>query len=209
MEVKVKNKGGRPLGSTPGHKVGNALEATKTAMDNITDLVEKMSDRQRRAYSALATGMDPLEACLVSGIEDFGIVKIVYDKNHKPVEIANVTIDNVHDLDAASYQRLLNIANAIVKDLLNKGQSVEEYFVDVRKLLKIVAPEAFKSIADIAQFGAKDADRLNAAKDILDRSGYTAETAPKKDAPMPVMIQINFDKKPVSEIKPEVKYVEG
>jgi hypothetical protein len=189
------------------YKVVKAMSLAKGAIQELQEVFELMSDRQRKIFVSLAKGYDSLKAFLDAGIrEQFGIVKIVYDKEEKPVYIDKVTLDNVDKLNAASYQRLLNITDAALKDVI-KDYRPEDFIVDVRKLFKLVAPDALNTLTEIAtNKSEKASDRISAAKDLLDRAGYKEEV--KKDIFMPVQVNIlmNEQAKPMEVTK--ISYAE-
>lgn len=188
------------------HKIPQAMALTKSAVDNLTVVLEKMSNKQRKLFVSLSKGYDYLEACLDADFRHpFGIIKIVYDKKRKPVEIDKVTFDNVHTLDNASYQRLLNVCTSDVRLYMAEFKP-EDFLVDVRKLFKMIAPDSLNVLAQIqSDKRAKDADRIAAAKDLLDRAGYQPDKAPKSPM-MPVQVNIVMDRKALPEDVSVVSY---
>lgn len=191
-------------------KVKKALDNTHTAVQNVNEVLEKMSDQQRRLFVSLAKGYDYIKAALDSNNRQFyeGIVRIVYTKklgpmgNPVPMEIEKLTMENIDELDQGSYDRLNRIAGSYVKKYI-QDFNPEEYMQDVNNLFKLVAPDALATITQIALDEKVDKKtRLAASKDLLDRAGYGLNKPNKEGSASPVLIQINMGGTPKSENNP-------
>jgi hypothetical protein len=189
-------------------RVGNTIKKTGVAIEAATELYEKLSDKQRKLFVSLTQGDDELIACLKCGqVDNFkAITKIAYTKEGRPFKTANLTLKNVDNLDAASYERLLRICKSDIKNHL-LGFEYEKSLIDVTNLFKLIAPEALSVLAKVASDDkAKDRDRVSAANSILDRGGYTAGDVKKGAGQMPVKINILFNAAPKAEILPTINY---
>jgi hypothetical protein len=198
-------------GSKKGvYKVEKALVETSQAIGNVNEILENMSEFQRRLFLSLVKGRDHLKALLEAGGMQYinGIAKIVYLKEMKrngdgpaPFAVKNLTVDNVDDLDPASYQRLLSIATSTVKAKI-RDFNPTNYNKDLRQLFSMVAPAAIGTVTDIMENGKSEKNRLTAAQDLLDRAGFSARDSEKEQPKPPVMIQINLGGVPKSENNP-------
>lgn len=189
-------------------KVGKALDLVKSEVAQVQDLYEKMSDVQRKVFISSLKGFpDELHVVLDAGysVGITGIAKIVYTKDGKPMETHKLTLQNVTDLDAGSYERLLKIARADVSRVIGSCRNYSDYILDVKNLFKMVAPEALSTLVEVStNQKAKNGDRIRAANSLLDRAGYGTNKQDGKDDRPPVLVQINFDKKPQAEVNPNV-----
>ncbi len=182
-------------------KVDAALVEVHGSVKALNEMILRMSDRQRLLFMGLAKGYDSLKALYDVGLEReiTGIVKIVYDQDMKPVEIAKVKFKDLDNLDDASYQRLLRLAETRTKEIL-KNFDPGEYVMDIQQVLKLAAYDAFGKVLELSQGAKSEKVQLTASKDILDRAGFRTDEKPQGAAP--IMIQINTGGTPQAEVNP-------
>jgi hypothetical protein len=187
--VLEKRKPGRP----PGRKVKMALAAASQAAISISEMdsvVAQMKEHQKIMFESIMSGDDELIAGLKSGHTEWftHIAKGVKDKEGNYVPTSKVTLENVHDLDTESYQRLVRICAAHVRQHMG-NEDYRQYTDPLKEYIKKFAPMALGTVVSLARDGLKEETRLKAAKDILDRAGEAA-SEPEKDIIIPVQVNI-------------------
>jgi hypothetical protein len=182
-------------------KVGAALESLAKATEEIKFLYARMSFTQQKLFTALASGQDELHACLSAGIRQ-GIVKIVYNKEGRPLYARNLTVKSVDSLDNDSYERLLRVARATVRRYLD-GYDYNTYQMSINETFQLLAPKALGTLLQIMHDGTPR-QRLKAATFVLDRAGYTKTNEPPNE-PIPT-VHIVMDDKPYTGEKTLAKY---
>lgn len=189
---------------TPKRKIAMALKSASEAIVSISemdDVVSKMNDKQKLLFESLMMGDDELVAAIKSGHTAYftGITKVVHDKNGKPLNTKDVSLENVTTLDNDSYQRLLRICTAQVRFVL-ATDDYRKYTVPIKEYIARLAPLALGTISALARNGVKEETRFRAAKDLLDRAGEGARE-PEKDIIIPVQLNIVLTQKDGSEVQ--------
>ena len=191
-------------------KIEQALANTSQAVENVNDLIEYMSEYQRKLFLGLAKGYDNLHAVLYAGGLKYirGIARIVYLKEMKrngtgnvSFEVDGLTFDNVDLLEPASYDRLQRIATANVNHYISEFKP-DEYKKNVGQLIQMISPEALAVATEIMTSSKSDKVRLDAAQDLMDRAGLGVGEKEKGATVAPVLIQINLGGTPKSENNP-------
>lgn len=189
-------KAGRPIGSNSGRKIGLALKEANVISEHTKSLeflLSKMSDRQKRLFSSLAKGRNELEAVVESELYEYitGVAKIVYSKDGRPFKTTSLrTIKDLGRLSSNSYDRLLRLAISAVKNNVGDIETLKSLDNDLNWFLKLIAPEAARSIIGI-MFDKKCTQglRLKAAIEILNRAGYSGSADnPEERSPIRVSI---------------------
>jgi len=201
-EGQAKRKVGRPKGST-GKKIDKAMIKVAQALKEAKEIQDKMSDKQRKLFVSLLKGYDPLKTCIDAGFRDFeGITKELPQKNGKYIFSSSLTMENVDGLEEESYAKLARICQSKIDAYLSHF-NYREFLINMKDIIRFVAPEAVGTIVEIMQSGTNEGNRLRAAQDLLDRSGHIGERQ-EPDKSMPVQVNIIMDNKPKSEDLPIV-----
>jgi hypothetical protein len=193
---------GRPKGRKITKALASATKAT-LAIKEMDSAVALMSTPQKTLFESLMSGDDELVAVIKAGYTSWftGVSKKVTTKDGEELRTSEVTFDNVHDLDPLSYQRLLKLCIARVRQTL-AVDDYRQYTDPIKDYFQRFTPLAMGTIVSIAREGKKEETKLRAAQDILDRAGEKA-TEPEKDVIVPVQvnIQLTSDDGRVTELK--------
>jgi len=209
VQVLPKKRGRKPK---KPKGVGKAIVATKTAIEEAKEIFSKMGDRNRALFVSLSSGEDELVALLKAGHRHgiTTIAKVVYLKEDDPetgkpkaLLTKHLSLENVCNLDAFSYERLLRIAKTEVKHIVGKTD-YHDFVCDITGLFKLLAPEQLAVLASISgKPTAKDSDRIKAATAILDRANYKGPGGDGgKESPMPVQVNVVIGGIPKAEFNP-------
>ena len=174
-----------------------------TAAAEVQSIVESMNDKGRRLFSALTMGMNELEAVYEADLQDFYIwphmrVAIMSDGEKRPVQ--DVTKWSLMNLHPESYRKMQQVA-AHSMDVNARTHDYSVYIRDINDAFKIVAPEAFKVMNKVMMDPLeKGQTRLNAAKEVLDRAGYSVKEE-KNPSEMPAQVNILITDTPVGNVE--------
>lgn len=170
-------KRGRPRGGRLGKALQETVKATES-LGNLEVIMDEMSDKQRRLYVSLARGRNALEAAIESGHRAWfeGISKRVTLKDGHELFTKSVSLNNLDQLDEASYAKLLRYCESQLK----KDHPYDEYENHIAKIndfFALIAPDVARGLSNMF-FDEKipPAVKSKIGFGLLDRAGYKDQT---------------------------------